>query len=187
MSPLLPALLKRSASLAKCSELLQGDGSQVNGLRRLVCEGVMFYVYCVILSPAVLLLCSEWHVARQMYLRWGCQRRELTQHLSFNHSKNQWRLHIPSKRSFERSYELRHSPSQWVLNILQQKGCNYLTVRWLCLFVGGYVSSYMHSFIAAPDFTKRACACRADGEKPQKHMNQKLTSAKNQVVRKSHA
>jgi hypothetical protein len=26
----------------------------VNGLRRLVCEGVMFYVYCVVLSPAVL-------------------------------------------------------------------------------------------------------------------------------------
>jgi hypothetical protein len=29
-----------------------------------------------------------------------------------------------------RSYELRQSPSQLALKILQQKGCNELTVRW---------------------------------------------------------
>jgi hypothetical protein len=34
-------------------------------------------------------------------------------------------LNVPSKRF----YELRHSPSQWVLHILQQKGCNDLTVQ----------------------------------------------------------
>jgi hypothetical protein len=92
-------------------------------------------------------------------------------------------VNVPSKRS----YELRHSPSQWVLNTLQQKGCNELAVRWLCLLVGGSVSSYMHSFDAAPDFTERACACQAGGQKSQKHTNQKLASAKNQVVRKAHA
>jgi hypothetical protein len=72
-----------------------------------------------------------------------------------------------------RSYELRQSPSQLALNILQQKGCNDLTVRWLCLLVGGSLSSFMHSFVAAPDFTERACACKAGGEKSQKHTNQR--------------
>jgi hypothetical protein len=92
-------------------------------------------------------------------------------------------VNIPSKRS----YELRHSPSQWVLNVLQQKGCNDLTVRWLCLLDGGSVSFYMHSFVAAPDFTERACACQAGGEQSQKHTNHKLAFAKNQVVRSAHA
>jgi hypothetical protein len=76
--------------------------------------------------------------------------------------------------------------AKWVLNILQQKGCNDLTLRWLCLLVGGSVPSYMHSFVAAPDFAERACACQAVGEKSQKHTNQKLNSAKDQVVRRAH-
>jgi hypothetical protein len=41
VSPLLPASVKRSASLAKFSALLKGDQNQVNGLLRLCCEGVM--------------------------------------------------------------------------------------------------------------------------------------------------
>jgi hypothetical protein len=36
----------------------------------------------------------------------------------------------------------------------------------------------MHNFVAARDFTERACACQAGGEKSQKHTNQKLASAK---------
>jgi hypothetical protein len=110
----------------------------------------------------------------------------LTQHLLINQSINKkinggftFLVKVPSKGS----YELRQSPSQWVLNILQQKGCNDLTVQWLCLLVGGSESSYMHSMVAAPDFTERDCACQAGGEKSQKHTNQKLASAKNQVVR----
>jgi hypothetical protein len=59
LPPRLPVSVRRSASLAKCSALLKGDGSQVNGLRRWCCEGVMFldwsnvcfsvllYYYCV--------------------------------------------------------------------------------------------------------------------------------------------
>jgi hypothetical protein len=38
----LPVSVRRSASLAKCSALLKGDGSQVNELRRRCCEGAMF-------------------------------------------------------------------------------------------------------------------------------------------------
>jgi hypothetical protein len=45
----------------------------------------------------------------------------------------------------------------------------------------------MHSLVAAPDFTKRDCACQAGGEKSQKRTNQKLASAKNQVVPRAHA
>jgi hypothetical protein len=40
--PRLPVSVRRSASLAKCSALLKGDGSQVNELRRRWCEGAMF-------------------------------------------------------------------------------------------------------------------------------------------------
>jgi hypothetical protein len=91
--------------------------------------------------------------------------------------KTNWDFTFLVQVPFKPSYELRHSPSQWVLNILQPKGCNDITVRWLCLLVRGSVSSYVHSFVAAPDFTERACACKAGGEKSQKHTNQKLASA----------
>jgi hypothetical protein len=40
--PRLPVSVRRSATLAKRSALLKGDGSQVNELRRRCCEGVMF-------------------------------------------------------------------------------------------------------------------------------------------------
>jgi hypothetical protein len=48
LSPLLLVAVRRSASLAKCSALLEGDGSQVNGLRRLCCEGVMFLDWSIV-------------------------------------------------------------------------------------------------------------------------------------------
>jgi hypothetical protein len=54
VSPLLPASVKRSASLAKCSALLKGDGSQVNGLRRLCCEGVIFLDWSTVCCSVLL-------------------------------------------------------------------------------------------------------------------------------------
>jgi hypothetical protein len=42
LPPRVPVSIRRSASLATCSALLEGDGSQVNVLYRRCCEGVMF-------------------------------------------------------------------------------------------------------------------------------------------------
>jgi hypothetical protein len=63
-SPLLPVSVKRSASLAKCSTPLTGDGSQVNGLRRLCCEGVMFFDWS--LGCCSILLCYNYCVQSGM-------------------------------------------------------------------------------------------------------------------------
>jgi hypothetical protein len=54
VSPLLPVSVKRSASLAQCSALHKGDGSQVNGLRGLCCEGVMFLDWSLVCCSVLL-------------------------------------------------------------------------------------------------------------------------------------
>jgi hypothetical protein len=53
-APLLPVSVRRSASLARCSALLNGDGSQANGLCRLCCEGAMFLDWSIVCCSVLL-------------------------------------------------------------------------------------------------------------------------------------
>jgi hypothetical protein len=54
--PRLPVSIRRSASLAKCLALLEGDGSQVNVIRRRCCEGVVFLVSSIVCCSVLLCL-----------------------------------------------------------------------------------------------------------------------------------
>jgi hypothetical protein len=60
LPPRLPASVRRSASLAKCSALLKGDGSQVNGLRKRCCEGGMFLYWSIVPTETGLSVLHAW-------------------------------------------------------------------------------------------------------------------------------
>jgi hypothetical protein len=55
LPPPLPVSVRRSASLAKRSALLKGNGSQVNGLGWRCCEGIMFRDWSIVCC--LVLLC----------------------------------------------------------------------------------------------------------------------------------
>jgi hypothetical protein len=54
LPPLLPVSVRRSGLLPKCPALLQGDGSQVNRVRRLCCEGAMFLDWSIVCCSVLL-------------------------------------------------------------------------------------------------------------------------------------
>jgi hypothetical protein len=72
------------------------------------------------------------------------------------------------------------------LRYMQQKAYNDLTLRCFCL-VGGSVSSDLHSFVAAPDFTERACPGRLVKKSHRNTRNRKFFPPKTKVVRRADA
>jgi hypothetical protein len=56
LPPLLPVAVGRSAKLAKCSALLEGDGYPMNGLCRRCCEGVMFLDWSIVCCCVIAVL-----------------------------------------------------------------------------------------------------------------------------------
>jgi hypothetical protein len=70
---------------------------------------------------------------------------------------------------------------------MQQKASNDLALQCFCLLVGGSVSSDLHSFVAAPDFTVRACPGRLVKTSHRNTRNRKLFPPKTKVVRKADA
>jgi hypothetical protein len=81
--------------------------------------------------------CCTSNVSAVGLLMQGVDTTYINQSFKKNNSDVTFLVKVPSIRS----YELKQSPSQSVLNILQQKGCNGLPVRWLRPLVGGSLPS----------------------------------------------
>jgi hypothetical protein len=112
--PRLPVSVRRSASLAKCSALRKGDGSQANELRRRCCEGVMFLDWSNVCCSV--LLCHYCVQSGKLHVECICGG---VANAGSCHSMYQSIIQKINgdftfliKRPSIRSYELRKSPSQ---------------------------------------------------------------------------
>jgi hypothetical protein len=144
LSPLLPASVKKVLLLPNVQHCLKVIYALVNGLRRLCCDGVMFLDWPTVCCSV--LLCYYCVHSGMLHVEcicggvanagsWHSIYQSIIQKINGDFTFLVNVLSIPS-------YEARHSPSQWVLNILRRRvvmtslfdGFVFLSVG-LCLLI----------------------------------------------------